>query len=391
MSILFPKVYRDVFEKCGAYPCQSAYASTILLSIGTEVAGGGIMRAAERIKFSHTFEEMISVVNLLEAWKEFVKGKRGRADVRVFALNLMDNINELHEDLALGRYRHGGYHSFNISDPKPRIIHKAAVRDRLVHHAMYKLLYPFFDKKFIFDSFSCRKDKGNHAAINRFRALTRRASKNNMHTCRVLKCDIRKFFASVDQKILEGLLRRDIPDGRIIGLAKEIISSFNSHRIGVGLPLGNLTSQLFANIYLNELDRFVKYDLHFSRYIRYADDFVFLSPYKNELLAILPIVSDFLNNELNLELHPDKIITKTLASGIDFLGWVHFPDHRVLRKKTERRMFRRIALNPDTATVASYLGLLKYGNTQRIRTRISEILRNRERDILSFDARDDIY
>lgn len=289
----------------------------------------------------------------------------------------MDNILRLHDDLVMGRYRHGGYRAFRISDPKPRQIHKASVRDRLVHHAVHRLLYPFFDKIFVVDSFSCRLDKGTHAALDRFRDLALKTSCNHTRTVWVLKCDIRKFFANVDQAILLKLLFTRIPDADIRWLLKEIIGSFNSGRPDVGIPLGNLTSQLFANVYLNELDQFVKQDLRFCNYIRYADDFVFLSPYKNELLAILPIVSDFLKNDLNLEMHPAKIILKTFASGVDFLGWVHFPHYRILRKTTERRMFKRITEHPNKATVKSYLGLLSHGDAYHLRVRLMNISSNR--------------
>jgi hypothetical protein len=188
-----------------------------------------------------------------------------------------------------------------------------------------------------------------------------------MRTVWVLKCDIRKFFASVDQTILLKQLFERIPDDDIRWLLVEIIGSFNSGRLEIGIPLGNLTSQLFANVYLNELDQFVKQDLRYPKYVRYADDFVFLSPYKNELLAILPIVSDYLQSSLRLTMHPDKIILKTFASGVDFLGWTHFPDHRVLRETTERRMIKRIVQHPSKETVRSYLGLLSHGNTCGLR------------------------
>jgi len=315
----------------------------------------------------HNFNDIVSIENLCAAWEEFAVGKRGKDDMKEFSDNLMDNIIRLHDDLVMGRYRHGGYHAFRISDPKPRQIHKATVRDRLLHHAVHRILYPFFDKIFIADSFSCRIDKGTHAALDRFRELARKASRNHAHTIWVLKCDIRKFFASVDQKILLEILFERIPDSDIRRLLAEIVGSFNSGRSGVGIPLGNLTSQLFANVYLDELDQFVKQDLRFPNYVRYADDFVFLSPYKNELLAILPIISDFLENDLRLTMHPDKIILKTFASGIDFLGWIHFPYHRVLRKTTERRMFKRIEEHSTKETVRSYLGLLSHGNAHRLR------------------------
>ncbi len=153
----------------------------------------------------------------------------------------MDNIFLLHRDLTNHNYRHGGYQAFNISDPKPRNIHKASVRDRLLHHAIYRILYLFFDKVFVSDSFSCRLGKGTHKALNRFRVFAYTVSKNNTRTCWVLKCDIRKFFASIDHKILLDILNSYIPDKQIILLLEEIIESFST-KPGVGLPLGNLTS-----------------------------------------------------------------------------------------------------------------------------------------------------
>lgn len=146
----------------------------------------------------HIFNDIISVENLLVAWREFLRGKRRRRDVQKFGLNLMDNILALHSELAARTYRHGGYHAFKVNDPKPRDIHKASVRDRLVHHAIYRILYPYFDRKFIFDSFSCRKDRGTHKALNRFRQYSRIVSKNFTQTAWVLKCDIKKFFANID-------------------------------------------------------------------------------------------------------------------------------------------------------------------------------------------------
>lgn len=318
---------------------------------------------------------MVSLDNLCAAWEEFAAGKRGKADVQEFSDNLMDNISRLHEELIADKYRHGGYHAFRISDPKPRQIHKASVRDRLLHHAVHRLLYPFFDLMFIADSFSCREGKGTHAALNRFRGLAYQASHNHTRTCWVLKCDIRKFFANVNQTVLLKILSSRISDVRIIRLLNEIISSFDSGRPGTGIPLGNLTSQLFANVYLNKLDQFVKHGLRFPIYLRYADDFVFLSPHRNELLAILPIISDFLRDELRLELHPTKIILKTFASGVDFLGWVHFPDHRVLRSATGRRMIKRVISHPSKETVRSYLGLLSHGNAFQLQEEVMNLAR----------------
>ena len=316
-----------------------------------------------KIKLVHKFEDIISIDNLLLAWQEFIKGKHNKKDVQIFSFYLMDNIIDLHNDLINHKYKHGGYQCFKINDPKSRIIHKASVRDRLLHHAVYRILYPFFDRTFISDSFSCRNNKGTHKAINRFRAFSCEVSKNNTRTCWVLKCDIRKFFASIDQNILVNILQKHISDEDVVNLLKEIIFSFKPN----GLPLGNLTSQLFANVYLNELDQFVKHKLKIKYYIRYADDFVILSKDKKYLENLVSVIEDFLQKELKLTLYPNKIFIKTLSSGIDFLGWVNFFDHRILRKITKRRMFKKVKENPKIETQNSYLGLLKHGNANKIK------------------------
>lgn len=329
------------------------------------VVGGGFQR------LTHGYQDIISLPNLLLAWQEFRKRKRNKKDVQEFELHLMDNIFSLHENLKEKTYVHGGYYAFNISDPKPRNIHKASVRDRLLHHVVYRILYPYFDTKFIYDSYSCRNRKGTHRAMNRFRSFAWKVSRNNTRTCFVLKCDIRKFFASIDHKILLEILARYIPDGDIFRLLERIIESFSSTSSGKGLPLGNLTSQLLVNIYMNEFDQFMKHEIKAKYYIRYADDFVFLSSSKSYLLRVLPKVQAFLSEKLKLSLHPEKVYIKTIASGIDFLGWVHFPNHRVLRTTTKRRMIQRTTgLEKDNPTIQSYLGLLEHGNTEKVKQKI---------------------
>lgn len=322
-----------------------------------------------KTQLSHKFEDVISIDNLLLAWQEFIKGKKNKKDVQIFSFYLMDNILLLHNDLKNRAYKHGGYERFRINDPKPRTIHKASVRDRLLHHAVHRILYPFFDKTFISDSFSCRNGKGTHKAINRFRKFGYIVSKNNTKTCWVLKCDIKKFFASVDQDILINILGQYIADKDIIGLLRKIISSFKSS----GLPLGNLTSQLFANVYMNELDQFIKHKMKVKYYIRYADDFVILSEDENYLKEIIPVIRNFLQDNLNLELHPDKIFIKTLYSGVDFLGWVSFPGHRVIRNKTKNRIFKRLLEKNSSKTLNSYFGLLSHGNAQKIKNKILKL------------------
>ncbi len=337
-----------------------------IVQVQAEVVGGGC-------SWSLGYEDIISVENLLEVWREFKRGKGKRADVLEFERYLMQNILKLHSELLAGTYTHGGYEYFKISDPKPRDIHKASVRDRLVHHALYRKFYPFFNKTFIPDSYSCREEKGTHKAMNRFRDFTRKVSKNNTRTCWVLKCDIKKFFASIDQQVLMRIVGRYIPDERVLALVANIVSSFCATP-GVaqkGLPLGNLTSQLLVNIYMNEFDQFIKHKLKAKYYVRYADDFVVLSHDKNHLLKTLPYMEVFLHDELKIEMHPDKVSIATLASVIDFLGWVHFSDHRVLRTSTKKRMFRRIKeTHRKPETMSSYLGMLSHGNTHKFGDKI---------------------
>lgn len=317
----------------------------------------------------HSYHDIISVENLLAAWKEFVSGKRKKKDVQEFQCNFMDNILFLHKELSEERYKHSSYYAFKISDPKPRDIHKATVRDRLVHHAIYRQLYPLFDSAWIADSYSCRNDKGTHRAMNRFREFGYKISKNNTRTCWILKCDIRKFFASIDQETLLAIIARHVKDTRTQNLIKEVVESFSSTEIGKGLPLGNLTSQLLVNVYMNAFDQFAKHNLKSKCYIRYADDFVFMSHDRKWLESILPRIQKFLLENLLLSLHPNKVSIGTLSAGVDFLGWIHFPDHRVLRNATKRRMLRNLSEDRNQARLQSYKGLLSHGNAHRLSTK----------------------
>ena len=329
-----------------------------------------------KITFHDCYKEIISIDNLLEAWREFIKGKKSKTDVQKFSIRLMDNILALHYDLLQNNYKHGSYKSFNICDPKPRKIHKAPVRDRLLHHAVYRVLYPFFNRTFTADSFSCRNKKGTHKALDRFREFANKVSVNNTKTCWVLKCDIRKFFANIDHRILLDILDQYIKDPRAMNLLGEIIDSHSSGKSGVGLPLGNLTSQLFVNIYMNELDQFTKHKLKTKYYIRYADDFVIFSRNKPGLEGLILKIGDFLFGRLKLSLHSDKLFIKTLASGVDFLGWINFPDHKILRTTSKQRMLKRIRVRQSDDTLNSYLGLLSHGNTYKLREKILEACKN---------------
>ena len=356
--------------------------NTLLLAFAKLVKslGGSRIRGMSKIKFIHSYHFIISLDNLLEAWREFLKGKRSRKDVQEFELNLMANILDLHRELRDKTYCHSDYHAFNISDPKPRNIHKASVRDRLLHHALYRQLYPFFDRTFIYDSYSCRMDKGTHNAINQFRAFGYKVSQNHTKTVWILKCDIKKFFASVDHSVLKKIISNYIPDQDIKWLLWQVIDSFSVNK-GRGLPLGNLTSQLFVNVYMNEFDQFMKHKLKARYYIRYADDFAIFSDDKRYLKKMLSRIDLFLREKLKLYLHPNKVSIETVGSGVDFLGWVHFSDHRVLRTVSKRRMFRTIQVKQgNNETVQSYLGLLRHGNSHSLLSEIAELVSKYDKD-----------
>ena len=322
--------------------------------------------------FIHKYKNIISIENLLTTWERFLRGKHHKKDVITFQAELSDNIADLYHLLNAREYTHGEYSAFNISDPKPRNIHKATVRDRLLHHLIYKELYWYFDERFVHDSYSCRKHKGTHRALDRFKHFANKVSKNNTRTCYVLKCDIKKFFASIDHETLYKILKRHIEDPEMHWLIKQVVSSFSATTPGVGLPLGNLTSQLLVNIYMHEFDMYMKQELKVKYYIRYADDFAILSDSKEYLENLLLKIDDFLAQKLKLKLHENKVYIKTYASGVDFLGWVHFPYHRQLRTTTKRKILRKTKGYPKPATINSYRGLLQHGNTYKIQNQISQ-------------------
>src|SRR3990167_6651181 len=207
--------------------------------------------------------------------------------------------------------------------------------------------------------------------MNRFRTFVSQVSKNHTRTCFVLKCDIRKFFASINHQTLFSILERYISDQNILNLLREVVGSFSARsNLAIGLPPGNPTSQLLVNDYMNEFDQYLKHKLKAKYYIRYADDFVLFGHDRLHLTLLLKEIDIFLNKELKLSLHPDKVYIKTYTSGVDFLGWVHFSDHRVLRTTTKKRMFR----NLSGKSVDSYRGLLKHGNAHTLRKIVDDII-----------------
>lgn len=314
------------------------------------------------------FDQLCSSEHLFATWNKFARGKRAKADVLTFERRLEENIFELQSGLLSGAYRHGNYEPFIIHDPKRRQIHKASVRDRVVHQAVFDIIEPQFEKRFIYDSFSCRRGKGTHAGVKRLGQFLRQASHNNSQVAWVLKCDVKQFFASVNHNKLLNLLSSSVTDEKVMILLKEIIDSFNVIA-GKGIPLGNVTSQLFANVYMHQLDWFVKHGLRENYYVRYCDDFVIAHPDRQHLMNLLGPIQEFLKDELYLQLHPAKIAIRKWSQGIDFLGYVLKPHCTLLRTKTKSRMLNRVT----ERNLTSYLGLCSHADSYELQAVIKTI------------------
>jgi len=327
--------------------------------------------------FSHLFEKMISSKHLFLCWDHFKRGKRKKKDILSFERRLEDYIFQLEEELKTLRYQHGPYHTFKVCDPKERNISKACVRDRLVHEMLQSVLTYVFDKKFIFHSFSSRMTKGTHKGVLQLKKMIKKVSLNGQGPCYALKMDIFRFFDTVNQSTLKKLIRKNIHDERALVIIDLVIDSFKiaSGPLGnSGIPLGNVTSQLFSNLYLHELDMFIKHALKESYYLRYCDDFIILGNDEMALRKLVFPIQEFLINTLQIELHPKKISLKKLTQGIDFLGYVIFIDHSLLRIRTKKRMKRRLSstyekllssqISPESMDerLNSYLGLLSHAN-----------------------------
>lgn len=331
--------------------------------------------------YTNLFDKIALPENLFSAWNGFRRGKTSKEDVMLFEKDLERHIFSLARDLDRGTYRHGAYSGFFVFDPKKRNIHKATVRDRVLHHSIMSALYPLFDPLFIHASFSCPIGKGTHKGVEYLWSMLRKESKNNMRNCYALKCDIKKFFDSIDHDVLVECLKARIKDEKVMDLLSGIIESYTSrqsdlfHRCGV--PIGNLTSQLFANVYMNEFDQFMKRELKVRHYARYTDDFIVVSRDESYLKNLIIKIEKFLNEQLKLSLHPEKVTIRKYSQGIDFLGYVVFPDHVLLRKRTKRRISRKLdegiariregsmERGKVEAMLQSYLGALSHANAYR--------------------------
>ncbi len=284
------------------------------------------------------YEELYSFENLKLAFQKAAKGKSLRLDVMLFSKNAEENLRELQTDLMFHSYKPKPLQTFILRDPKTRKISKSNFRDRIIHHALCNIIEPLFEKNFIFDSYANRKSKGVFKALERFDNFKRKISRNNTKKCFVLKADIKHYFETVDHNILLNLLKNKINDRNIIWLIEIILKNYSSVK---GMPLGNLTSQFFANIYLNELDQYVKHQLKVKYYIRYVDDFVILHASKEKLEQYQKQIDCFLKENLQLELHPDKSRIIFLQRGVDFLGMRMYYYHRLLKKRNINKFKRK--------------------------------------------------
>lgn len=346
------------------------------------------------------YDTICEYEELYQSHLEARKGKRYRDDVLVFTDRLEENLIELQNELIWQSYKVGAYRPFYVREPKLRLVMALQYRDRVVQCAIYKQLYPFYDKTFIEDSYACRRGKGTHRAADRLQYWLRQVSRKPGKWY-YLKLDISKYFYRVDHSVLLEILGRRIKDLRLMQLLSEIINSEDT-RFGlpaglspdectedmwlcdVGMPIGNLTSQLFANIYLNELDQLCKHELRLHYYIRYMDDVIILSDSKAELAQVKTVIEEFLKDFLHLDLNK-KTAIRPVYTGVDFVGFTIWATHRKLKKQTARRMIRNVKRICEAVAAgsmskeelervaASYNGILEHCNSHGLRNKLNEI------------------
>ena len=283
--------------------------------------------------YTNLFEKACSFESLLAGYYRARRGKGSREEVARFGYRVEAHLLQLHTELMEETYVHGEYRKFIVHDSKRREIQAAPFRDRVVHQAIVAALEPVFERRFIFDSYACRREKGTHAALLRFERFMRVSRY-------ALSLDISKYFASIDHTTLLSLIAHKVHDPRMLQLCQLVIDSSET-TFGHGIPIGNLTSQLFANIYLDKLDQYIKHTLRMRRYIRYMDDMVILHDDKQILHETKEKIRIYAEEVLGLILHPYKVQVAPTDRGIDFLGYRVFPRYRRLRRSTVKRFERR--------------------------------------------------
>ncbi|MBT7307473.1 MAG: RNA-dependent DNA polymerase [Gammaproteobacteria bacterium] len=342
-------------------------------------------------RHGYLFESICEPENLYRAYRQARKGKRDRADVVAFELNLEEELSTLRRELLSASYRPGPFRHFTIYERKPRLISVAPFRDRVLHHAIMHPVEPLLDRRFIEDCYACRKGKGVHRAIDRYQHYANRYPY-------LLKLDIRKYFPSIDHQVLKGILRNRFKDRRLLQLLDRIVD-YAPQQQGVsqplfpgddlltplerrrGLPIGNLTSQVFANLYLDDFDHLIKEQLRVGGYIRYMDDLFLFGDDKARLWAVHEALGHALE-PLRLQLHPGKTHLHQSSERMDVLGMIVSRKRRWLRNENGHRFVRRYRkmlrgiehrkwghqdIRPN---VQSWLGHAQHGETEGLRRRI---------------------
>lgn len=326
-------------------------------------------------RFGHLFQQIAAFDNLLLAAEKTMRGQKKKAAAAHFYFHLETELLQLQEELTAGTWTPRPYRVFSVCEPKPRQICASELRDRVVHHAICNLLDPIFERRMIHDSYACRKNKGAHAAVARAQEFARGFKF-------YLQCDVRKYFASIEHAALKTLLRRILKDERLLELLNRIIDHpLPGSALGRGLPIGNLTSQYFANLYLGELDHFVKARLGVKGYVRYMDDWLIFSDDKPALHETLAAARNFLRETLKLELKEEALRIAPVSTGISFLGFRIFRGTiRLCGSKWSR--FRRVVRALEAAylageideeelarSVASMIGHARHAGTLAARRR----------------------
>ncbi|MFW9882659.1 MAG: reverse transcriptase/maturase family protein [Candidatus Thorarchaeota archaeon] len=345
--------------------------------------------------YKNLYPKLCSYKNLELAFRKASKGKNKKDYVIEFKKEINKNLLLLKEELELEKYKPSKLTKFTIKDPKTRLIRKSIFKDRIVHHAVVNILDPIYEPRFIADNYANRLNKGTISALQRFDKFKRKASKNgklvsyaitnNMVKGYVFKADIRKFFDSINQAKMIEILKRKIKDKKFIWLVIKILKNFDDKRRG--MPLGNMTSQFFANVYLNDLDQFVKRKLRMKYYIRYVDDFLILHKSKETLEDCKDKIEKYLKN-LKLELHPDKSKIYPLYKGVDFLGFKIFYFYRRARRRNVNYFKSRlinlkiiykngeITKEKFMASVDGWFAYIVWGDTYKLRKNLSQDIEN---------------
>lgn len=345
-------------------------------------------------RHTRLYEEIVSFENLEAAYRSAAKLKRYRPDVLKFTRNVEENLIEIQNELIHKTYEIGRYREFYVYEPKKRLIMALPFRDRVVQWAVYRVVEPLLDKQFIFDSFACRTGKGVQKAANRMQYWLRRLWRQHGDQVYYLKLDISKYFYRVDHDVLLSILDRKFDDPELMWLFEKIVRSehtfgiplgdhgFEQERIeGIGMPIGNLSSQLFANLYLNELDQFAKHQLKLKHYIRYMDDIVALHHDKKHLHQARHEIERFLEERLRLILN-NKTAIRPARTGVEFCGFRIWATHRKIRKGTVRKIKGGLkylqqaytrgdkSVDEVNSTIQSYIGYMKHANTYNLRKRM---------------------